>query len=60
MVIGTSYTKVGLQAVADPWGGKAGHGTHPVWQCCLKYFQKVIQLQITKYILKMYFNCFGQ
>ena len=27
-------------------------------QCCLKYFPKVFQLQITKYILKMYFNYF--
>src|SRR6218665_3270240 len=29
-------------------------------QCCIKYFQKVFQLQITKYIFKKYFNCFCQ
>jgi len=29
-------------------------------QCCLKYFPKVFQLQITKYILKMYFSYFCQ
>src|SRR6218665_4220159 len=27
-------------------------------QCCIKYFQNVFQLQITKYSLKMYFNYF--
>src|SRR6218665_4178684 len=30
------------------------------YQCCIKYFQKVFQLQITKHILKMYFNYFCQ
>src|SRR6218665_593590 len=30
------------------------------YQCCIKYFQKVFQLQITKYIFKMYFNYFCQ
>ena len=32
------------------------------YQCCIKYFQKVFQLglQITKYILTMYFNYFCQ
>ena len=29
-------------------------------QWCIKYFQKVFQLQITKYILKKYFNYFCQ
>ena len=33
---------------------------HCLKQCCLKYFQKVFQLQMTKYVLKMYFNCFCQ
>src|SRR6218665_1297281 len=30
------------------------------YQCCIKYFQKVFQLQITKLIFKMYFNYFCQ
>src|SRR6218665_1835362 len=29
-------------------------------QCCIKYFQKVFQLQNTKYIFKKYFNYFCQ
>src|SRR6218665_846006 len=30
------------------------------YQCCIKYFQKIFQLQITKHIFKMYFNYFCQ
>src|SRR6218665_717191 len=29
-------------------------------QCCIKYFQKVFQLQITKYTFEKYFNYFCQ
>src|SRR6218665_4025637 len=29
-------------------------------QCCIKYFKKVFQLQITKYIFQKYFNYFCQ
>ena len=28
----------------------------PNYQCCIKYFQKIFQLQIKNYIFKMYFN----
>jgi len=29
-------------------------------QCCIKYFRKVFQLQITNYIFKEYFKYFSQ
>jgi len=52
----TAIVVIGPRQIGKPTNHGLLQKSVGIWQCCLKYFQKVFQLLITKYILKIYFN----